>query len=47
VELNRPSGSPGIAEILGLTKAEAGGRYLEAILRLRAILVQIPGFEEF
>jgi RNA polymerase sigma-70 factor, ECF subfamily len=36
-----------IAEVLGLSKAGAGGRYLRAIKRLRAILVQIPGFEAF
>src|SRR4051794_280659 len=36
-----------IAEILGLSKAGAGSRYLRAIKRLRAILEQIPGFEAF
>ena len=34
-----------IAEVLGLSKAGAGSRYLRAIKRLRAILEQIPGFE--
>jgi RNA polymerase sigma-70 factor (ECF subfamily) len=34
-----------IAELLGLSKAGAGSRYLRAIKRLRAILEQIPGFE--
>ena len=36
-----------IAEVLGLSKAGAGSRYLRAIKRLRAILEQIPGFEAF
>jgi RNA polymerase sigma-70 factor (ECF subfamily) len=36
-----------IAEVLGLSKAGAGSRYLRAIKRLRAILAQIPGFEAF
>jgi RNA polymerase sigma-70 factor (ECF subfamily) len=36
-----------IAEVLGLSKAGAGSRYLRAIKRLRAILEQIPGFEGF
>ena len=35
------------AEVLGLSKAGAGSRYLRAIKRLRAILDQIPGFEAF
>jgi RNA polymerase sigma-70 factor (ECF subfamily) len=34
-----------IAEVLGLSKAGAGSRYLRAIKRLREILQQIPGFE--
>lgn len=34
-----------IAEVLGLSKAGAGSRYLRAIKRLRSILEQIPGFE--
>jgi RNA polymerase sigma-70 factor (ECF subfamily) len=34
-----------IAEVLGLSKAGAGSRYLRAIKRLREILEQIPGFE--
>jgi RNA polymerase sigma-70 factor (ECF subfamily) len=34
-----------IAEVLGLSKAGAGSRYLRAIKRLREILSQIPGFE--
>ena len=36
-----------IAEVLGLSKAGAGSRYLRAIKRLREILSRIPGFEEF
>jgi RNA polymerase sigma-70 factor (ECF subfamily) len=36
-----------IAEVLGLSKAGAGSRYLRAIKRLRAILEKIPGFEAF
>ena len=36
-----------IAQVLGLSKAGAGSRYLRAIKRLREILSQIPGFEEF
>jgi RNA polymerase sigma-70 factor (ECF subfamily) len=36
-----------IAEVLGLSKAGAGSRYLRAIKRLREILSQIPGFEAF
>ena len=35
------------AEVLGLSKAAAGSRYLRAIKRLREILAQIPGFEAF
>jgi RNA polymerase sigma-70 factor (ECF subfamily) len=35
-----------IAEVLGLSKAGAGSRYLRAIKRLREILSQIPGFRE-
>ncbi len=34
-----------IAEVLGLSKAVAGSRYLKAIKRLRAVLAKIPGFE--
>jgi len=34
-----------IAQVLGLSKAGAGSRYLRAIKRLRAILARIPGFE--
>jgi RNA polymerase sigma-70 factor (ECF subfamily) len=34
-----------IAEVLGLSKAGAGSRYLKAIKRLREILERIPGFE--
>jgi RNA polymerase sigma-70 factor, ECF subfamily len=34
------------AEVLGLSKAGAGSRYLRAIKRLRDILAQIPGFSE-
>jgi len=36
-----------IAEVLGLSKAGAGSRYLRAIKRLREILSATPGFEEF
>jgi RNA polymerase sigma-70 factor (ECF subfamily) len=36
-----------IAEVLGLSKAGAGSRYLRAVKRLREILSQIPGFEAF
>ena len=36
-----------IAQVLGLSKAGAGSRYLRAIKRLREILAQIPGFEAF
>jgi RNA polymerase sigma-70 factor (ECF subfamily) len=36
-----------IAEVLGLSKAGAGSRYLRAIKRLREILSQVPGFEAF
>jgi RNA polymerase sigma-70 factor (ECF subfamily) len=35
-----------IAEVLGLSKAGAGSRYLRAIKRMREILSQIPGFRE-
>jgi RNA polymerase sigma-70 factor (ECF subfamily) len=35
-----------IAQVLGLSKAGAGSRYLRAIKRLREILKQIPGFRE-
>ena len=35
-----------IAQVLGLSKAGAGSRYLRAIKRLRKIMMQIPGFEE-
>jgi RNA polymerase sigma-70 factor (ECF subfamily) len=35
-----------IAEILGLSKAGAGSRYLRALKRLKEILSQIPGFTE-
>lgn len=34
-----------IAEVLGLSKAGAGSRYLRAIKRLRKILEGIPGFD--
>ena len=34
-----------IAQVLGLSKAGAGSRYLRAVKRLRAILARIPGFE--
>src|SRR5262249_44670663 len=36
-----------IAEVLGLSKAGAGSRYLRAIKRLRAILEKMRGFEAF
>jgi RNA polymerase sigma-70 factor, ECF subfamily len=35
-----------IAEVLGMSKAGAGSRYLRAIKRLKEILLQIPGFLE-
>jgi RNA polymerase sigma-70 factor, ECF subfamily len=35
-----------IAEVLGMSKAGAGHRYLRAIKRLKEILSQIPGFME-
>jgi RNA polymerase sigma-70 factor (ECF subfamily) len=34
-----------IADVLGMSKAGAGSRYLRAIKRLREILAQIPGFD--
>jgi RNA polymerase sigma-70 factor (ECF subfamily) len=34
-----------IAQVLGLSKAGAGSRYLRAIERLRGILSQLPGFD--
>jgi RNA polymerase sigma-70 factor (ECF subfamily) len=34
-----------IAEVLGMSKAGAGSRYLRAIKRLRELLSRIPGFE--
>jgi RNA polymerase sigma-70 factor (ECF subfamily) len=36
-----------IAELLGLSKAGAGSRYLRAIKRLRETLERIPGFDAF
>jgi RNA polymerase sigma-70 factor (ECF subfamily) len=36
-----------IAQVLGLSKAGAGSRYIRAAKRLRATLSQIPGFETF
>src|SRR3954449_11343069 len=36
-----------IADVLGLSKAGAGSRYLRAIKRLREILSATPGFEAF
>lgn len=36
-----------IAEVLGMSKAGAGSRYLRAIKRLKEILSKIPGFGEF
>lgn len=35
-----------IAQVLGLSKAGAGSRYLRAIKRMRDILERIPGFRE-
>ncbi|HTU91570.1 MAG TPA: sigma-70 family RNA polymerase sigma factor, partial [Gemmataceae bacterium] len=35
-----------IAQVLGLSKAGAGSRYLRAIKRLRDILERIPGFRD-
>jgi RNA polymerase sigma-70 factor (ECF subfamily) len=35
-----------IAQVLGLSKAGAGSRYLRAIKRLREVLSRIPGFTE-
>lgn len=34
-----------IGQVLGLSKAGAGSRYLRAIKRLRAVVAQIPGFQ--
>jgi RNA polymerase sigma-70 factor (ECF subfamily) len=36
-----------VAEVLGLSKAGAGSRYLRAVKRLREVLAGIPGFEAF
>jgi RNA polymerase sigma-70 factor (ECF subfamily) len=36
-----------IAQVLGLSKAGAGSRYLRAVKRLREILAEIRGFEAF
>jgi RNA polymerase sigma-70 factor (ECF subfamily) len=36
-----------IADVLGLSKAGAGSRYLRAIRRLREMLSRIPGLEAF
>ena len=36
-----------IAQVLGLSKAGAGSRYLRAIKRLREILSRVPGFDAF
>lgn len=35
-----------IAEVLGMSKAGAGSRYLRAIKRLKEVLSRIPGFSE-
>jgi RNA polymerase sigma-70 factor, ECF subfamily len=35
-----------IANVLGMSKAGAGSRYLRAIKRLRTILEQLPGFND-
>jgi RNA polymerase sigma-70 factor (ECF subfamily) len=34
-----------VAQVLGLSKAGAGSRYVRALKRLREILTQIPGFD--
>ena len=34
------------AQVLGMSKGDAGSRYLKALKRLREILSQIPGFEK-
>ena len=34
------------AEVLGMSKAGAGSRYLRAIKRLREVLAALPGFED-
>lgn len=36
-----------IAQVLGMSKAGAGNRYLRAIKRLREVLSDLPGFEGF
>lgn len=36
-----------MAEVLGMSKAGAGSRYLRAIKRLKQILSQFPGFADF
>jgi RNA polymerase sigma-70 factor (ECF subfamily) len=36
-----------IAQVLGLSKAGAGSRYIRAIKRLREALSEVPGFEAF
>jgi RNA polymerase sigma-70 factor (ECF subfamily) len=36
-----------IADVLGMSKAGAGNRYLRAIKRLREVLSAMPGFEQF
>ncbi len=41
------SARPKLHEVLGLSKAGAGSRYLRAIKRLREILQRIPGFDQF
>ena len=35
-----------IAQVLGMSKAGAGSRYLRAIKRLKEALSQIPGFAD-
>jgi RNA polymerase sigma-70 factor (ECF subfamily) len=35
-----------IAQVLGMSKAGAGSRYLRAIKRLKGIMSQIPGFAD-
>ena len=36
-----------IAEVLGMSKAGAGSRYLRAIKRLKDILSRVPGFADW
>jgi RNA polymerase sigma-70 factor (ECF subfamily) len=36
-----------IAKVLGMSKAGAGSRYLRALKRLKEVLSQVPGFQEW